>query len=66
MYEVIVGNIGRIYHGSNWKEANAAFKAYVLRSTLLLGRAYGEDVTMLKDGEFVSEYIGKIRRKEEL
>ena len=51
MNEVIVGKIGVIYRGENAYEAEEVFKEYCLISLAKLGRASGEDVDWLKDGE---------------
>lgn len=50
-YEVIVGNIGRVFKGSNRKQALKHFHGYKERSLKGRGRASGEPVTMTLDGE---------------
>jgi len=50
VYEVIVGNVGRIYHGYDRAEALKAYKAGVND----LGRSDGS-ATILKDGEIWKE-----------
>jgi hypothetical protein len=57
-YEVIVGNIGTVYQGSNLKQANERYKEYVKQSKRGLGRAGGESVTMMKGGEIHKEHQG--------
>jgi hypothetical protein len=55
-FEVIVGNIGTVYSGTNRHEAEGAYNEYVVASKLKAGRAAGEQVTMMKDGEPVHGY----------
>jgi hypothetical protein len=57
-YEIIVGNIGTVYTGTNGFEANKTFNQYRSASMSPHGRASGESVTLLKDGEVVREYVG--------
>jgi hypothetical protein len=58
-YEVIVGNIGTVYSGPRLREALEAYAEYARQSRDLKGcRAYGEDVTMFKDGEIVYQHAG--------
>ena len=45
-YEVIVGNIGTVYIGTDYTEADATTAEYVDQSTGNYGRAAGEPVTM--------------------
>jgi hypothetical protein len=59
-YEVIVGNIGSVYSGNSLKEANRKFSTYVRQSRQGTGRAAGEDVTMMRDGEPFKENYGKL------
>lgn len=56
-YTVNVGNIGNIDYESE-EEARAAFEEYVDQSKSGYGRAAGEDVYLLQDGEIVDEYFG--------
>ena len=60
-YEVIVGNIGTVYSGNDKTEALRVFDVYQDQSENSIGsRAYGEDVTLLGDGEMVKEhYVAK-------
>jgi hypothetical protein len=55
-FEVIVGNVGTVYNGNNYMQAMSAFSAYKKRSANGYGRAAGEDVTMLHNGEIKHEY----------
>jgi len=64
IYEVIVGNIGLVYTGDNLIKARQIFQEYVSQSDGKYGRASGEDVTMLKYGEIVWEFVGKLSEGE--
>lgn len=55
-YEVIVGNIGTVYSGGSKPVASKTFKEYVKQSLSRTGRAGGEAVTLMHDGEPVSEH----------
>ena len=57
-YEVIVSNIGTVYEGTNGFKAIREYNAYVGISKRSIGRAAGERVTMLRDGEIHKEHIG--------
>lgn len=64
-YDVIVGNVGTVYSGSDEAEARSKFDSYVGVSR---GRAAGEDVTLMRDGESIAEYVGlnaRVERAEE-
>ncbi len=50
-YEVIVGNIGTAHRGTNFRAANQVYRHYVKVSKGDMGRAAGEPVTLMKDGE---------------
>lgn len=54
-YEVLVGNVGNVYSGSSEAEAREVFGEYARQSTTRCGRAAGERVTLLVDGEILSE-----------
>lgn len=58
--EVVVGNIGKAYAGGTRTLADDAFETYMEQSKSNVGRAAGEDVTMLVDGEVVREHIGSL------
>jgi len=47
MFDVIVSNIGSVYVGNNFLQANAKFNAYVKASKAQEGRGSGETVTMM-------------------
>ena len=62
VYEVIVGNVGSVYHGNNRAEAIKTYRSYVRSSRELVGaRCYGEDVILLVDGEIEQEHTGHLR-----
>lgn len=67
-YEVIVSNIGRVYHDNNWDNPNVnmealeVFKEYVVMSKSKAGKAgrvSGESVWLLVNGELVEELLGE-------
>ena len=62
-WAVIVGNIGNVYSGPDEKMARATYKEYVDQSHRQYGRAAGEDVTLMQDGEPVQEYQGKFSKE---
>ncbi len=61
-FQVVVGNIGTVYSGNNFMQASCSFDRYVKQSKLSSGRASGEDVTLLHNGDIRREYIGSISR----
>lgn len=62
-YIVNVGNIGNIEYDTK-EEAEAAYDEYVEQSMSNHGRAAGEDVTLMIDGEPVKEYFGTLGEEE--
>ena len=58
-YAVIVGNIGYVHEGSNYRVALSVYASYVRDSKANKGRAGGESVTLMVDHEPEKEYIGK-------
>ena len=61
VYEVIVGNIGSVYQGRSRTTALATYESYVEISKEHVGaRCYGEDVTLLFDGEIEQEHMGHL------
>jgi hypothetical protein len=56
-YEVICGNIGTVYSGNDPVEANRVYGEYVRQSRSGYGRASGEPVTQLVDGEIHLEHF---------
>ena len=62
VYEVIVGNVGSVYHGNNRAEAIKTYRFYVRSSRELVGaRCYGENVILLVNGEIEQEHTGHLR-----
>ena len=57
-WEVIVGNIGRVYEDYNALWARSYFNTYVGQSKRGEGRAAGENVTLMCDGEIMKEHVG--------
>ncbi len=58
-YEVIVGNIGRVYHGDSYIAAQSVFNDYRELARLDMGRASGESVVLFEDGEILLEHEGQ-------
>lgn len=61
-YQVIVGNIGTVYSGGNYRQASRKFTTYVEQSKERYGRAAGENVTFLCDGEIEREHVGYLSK----
>jgi hypothetical protein len=60
-YEVIVGNIGRVWEGTNLIDAGRVYAEYVLKSKQGIGRAAGEDVSLWKDySSIIREHYGSL------
>ena len=57
-YQVIVGNIGKVYDGSNEFSACQTYDEYVILSEQSSGRASGEDVALLLNDKIVREHVG--------
>jgi hypothetical protein len=55
-YEVIVGNVGRVYNGTSKREADKVYHDYIEISRSGHGRAGGEEVTLFVDGDFADCY----------
>ena len=60
-YEVIVGNVGTVYDGFSRSAALTKYSTYVKSSRSGGGRAGGEDVTLMRDGDIVKEHSGRRR-----
>ena len=61
VYEVIVGNVGSVYHGKSRITAIASYESYVEISKEHVGaRCYGEDVTFLAHDEIERENTGHL------
>lgn len=61
-FQVVVGNVGHVYDGSNWMQASAAYSKYIKLSKANIGRAAGEPVTLFSHGEIKAEYFGTIEQ----
>lgn len=57
-YEVIVGNVGKVCQTMDKTEAEDKFGYYVTASVNNEGRAGGENVTLMHDGEIIREHDG--------
>lgn len=55
-YEVVVGNIGRVYSGGNGFTAYQTFQTYAGKSKRGEGRCAGELVVLFQDGKIKREY----------
>lgn len=58
-YEVIVGNVGTVYDGTGKTIAKTAYLRYVKVSLSGAGRAGGEGVVLMEDGEIIAEHYGE-------
>jgi hypothetical protein len=58
-YEVLVGNIGKTWEGSNGFQANVEYNQWVGKSKRGEGRAAGENITLWKDNEIIKEHEGE-------
>lgn len=61
-FEVIVGNIGAVYSGNNYMQAQCCYSRYVKASHKREGRAADESVVLMHNGEVRSEYAGRNAR----
>lgn len=57
-YDIVVGNIGTVYSGTDRAQAKTAFDTYLAQSKANSGRAAGESVAWMVDGEERQGYIG--------
>jgi len=55
-YEVVVGNVGRVYNGTSKREADKVYHDYCKMSRSGYGRAGGEEVGLFVDGELEDSY----------
>jgi hypothetical protein len=55
-WEVVVGNLGAVYRGSNGFEAIKQFNEYRHGSKIQYGRIANEPVTLMRNGEVHSDY----------
>jgi hypothetical protein len=61
-YEVVVGNVGSVHFGKSRADALKQYRSYVQSSKeIARARCYGEDVTLLVDGEITKEHTGHLR-----
>ena len=66
IYQVIVSNIGQVYDGDDLDEARRLYREYVRQSKANEGRAAGESVTVMKDGEPLFDFLGALDNEDEL
>jgi hypothetical protein len=62
-YEIVVGNVGVLIQ-SSLKIANKEYKEWVQISKNNSGRAAGEDVCLMKNGEIIKEYFGNLQNND--
>jgi hypothetical protein len=60
--EIIVGNVGTVYRGSDEKLARANYNEYRSHSRGKTGRAAGEDVTWMRGDSVVREHTGRLSK----
>jgi hypothetical protein len=63
-WEVIVSNVGTVFSAPNGEDAKLCFEEYKDMSDNNVGRAAGENVTLFRDGEVVSEKVGRLHQDE--
>jgi hypothetical protein len=56
LYQVVVANLGKVYHGRDYMEARALFDEYVTQSRANYGRVAAESVYLLCDEEVEDEF----------
>jgi len=64
-YTVHVGNIGQVHSGQNRAEAFLHFAEYVSQSKTNYGRAAGEDVVIMLNGQPLREHIGTLSQSRQ-
>lgn len=64
-WEVIVGNVGSVYSGHDEAMARKKYNSYIESSKSGAGRAGGEDVTLMHNGDIREEYTGKINQDKD-
>ena len=57
-YQVIVGNLGFVHECEDKAEARGIYLEYIRQSELPYGRAAGESIILMEDGEPIEERIG--------
>ncbi len=55
-YEVVVSNVGTVYHGPDEAKAKKTYADYVKASRSGSGRGGHEAVTLMMDGDIIDEY----------
>jgi hypothetical protein len=60
MNEIICGNIGSVYLGSDDEIAQEKFNEYCHQSKIGYGRAAGEDVIWMRNGDIYREFTGSL------
>jgi hypothetical protein len=60
-FQLIVGNIGTVCDTSCPRTVVQEYKEYIDLSNREFGRASGEDVTLMVDGEIRHEHIGWLK-----
>jgi hypothetical protein len=65
-YEVLVGNIGSVINTDSLKDAQDAYVEYVEQSKSETGRAGGEDVHFLEDGEPIKDFMGSLNSTDDM
>ena len=60
LYEVICGNIGKVYTGTDARVAEDTYRTYKELAEMGVGRAAGEAVTMFQDGSIVKEHASTL------
>ena len=63
-FQVVVGNVGHVYDGSNYMQASCIYAKWVKASKQGEGRAAGEPVTMFHNGEIKREYFGTLETQD--
>lgn len=63
-FEIIVGNVGTVYTGNNRVEAENEYRECCAMVDQPYGRASGEDVTFMMDGDIHEEYQSKAPQME--
>lgn len=64
-YEVYVGNVGCVYNGPDSREAMDNYTHYAnLSDSRRSGRAWGETVCLLHNGEITHEHTGSLSMEQ--
>jgi hypothetical protein len=61
-YQLIVGNVGTVYEGTNGFNAIKDYNQYVKLSKESTGRVSGESVTLIRNDEIYREYEGTLNQ----